>query len=379
MKKRIVGDVSIFFFFSNLSVSCDSFVSSNGTNATEGVNKVSGKTTTDPPVQSLPLSIEPRGAIDIVKRTQLALASYDSVLERIMPWKTYEKQITCFERDYSIEAGTLIGETKTLLMNVMDSYFNMTESLREWCALASHFSEIYLRLFEGRNEDKAKAQRSLLVRVLEIGITGINSQRDQLNYIHSSFVTAADKVEALNGQLQSDFDEKRHFFKSQVNKILRKVDDAKSCLLPLLELCHFWNSNVTAGMISGPFGLNISYNIASDVTEEIVTQNLRERSDTIKFFFKNLKSNILGTKADIEEMTISIEEEIKTFSELRNQIEKTEVTMQSMDADVASSVQRLISICNQYQEHLRIIQISASQTELCASLISNNTKNNTTL
>lgn len=309
------------------------------------------------------------------------MKSYDNDLERIKPWKIYEKQITCFERDYSIEAGTLLGETKTLLMNVIDSYFELTESFKEWCDLASRFLRTYLSLFKRHNDSKANVQRTLLIRVLAVGINGMNIKRNKLNDIHSNFVTAAEKMKALNEQLQSDFDEKSNFFKSQVNKIKRKANVANICSRRPVNsaardnrhenVCHSSNSKETDGFISGPFGLNISYNVASAVTEEIVTQDLRERLDSIKTFFTSLTSNMLQTIDDIEKITLPIENEIKFFSDLRNNIEEPQAGTQPLYAehDVVSSVEKLISLCNQYQEQLRISQINASQIELCVSVI----------
>ena len=67
-------------------------------------------------------------------------------------------------------------------------------------------------LFDEYNEKKASAQKDILIKVLDDGITKLNEAQKSLLVSSQSFNNASGKLLALDSQLTNDFSEKKQLF-----------------------------------------------------------------------------------------------------------------------------------------------------------------------
>ena len=59
-------------------------------------------------------------------------------------------------------------------MDSQDKYFEATQTVYEWCGVATQLLAAYILLFDEYNEKKASAQKDILIKVLDDGITELN-------------------------------------------------------------------------------------------------------------------------------------------------------------------------------------------------------------
>lgn len=78
-----------------------------------------------------------------------------------------------------------------------------------WCCDAIARSVYFL--FDEYNEKKASAQKDILIKVLDDGITKLNEAQKSLLVSSQSFNNASGKLLALDSQLTNDFSEKAAF------------------------------------------------------------------------------------------------------------------------------------------------------------------------
>ncbi len=86
---------------------------------------------------------------------------------RSSPWQTFDetiKELSRFKQEYSQAASVLVGDIKTLLMDSQDKYFEATQTVYEWCGVATQLLAAYILLFDEYNEKKASAQKDILIK-----------------------------------------------------------------------------------------------------------------------------------------------------------------------------------------------------------------------
>ncbi len=89
-----------------------------------------------------------------------ALDLYNKYLDQVIPWQTFDetiKELSRFKQEYSQAASVLVGDIKTLLMDSQDKYFEATQTVYEWCGVATQLLAAYIFLFDEYNEKKASA------------------------------------------------------------------------------------------------------------------------------------------------------------------------------------------------------------------------------
>lgn len=130
-------------------------------------------------------------------------------------------------------------------------------------------------LFDEYNEKKASAQKDILIKVLDDGITKLNEAQKSLLVSSQSFNNASGKLLALDSQLTNDFSEKSSYFQSQVDKIRKEA-----------------YAGAAAGVVAGPFGLIISYSIAAGVVEGKLIPELKNKLKSVQNFFTTLSNTV---------------------------------------------------------------------------------------
>ncbi|WP_235501631.1 hemolysin E, partial [Trabulsiella odontotermitis] len=82
-----------------------------------------------------------------IETADKALDLYNKYLDQVIPWNTFEdtvKELSRFKDQYSQAASTLVGDIKTLLMDSQDKYFEATQTVYEWCGVASQLLAAYI-------------------------------------------------------------------------------------------------------------------------------------------------------------------------------------------------------------------------------------------
>ena len=238
-----------------------------------------------------------------------ALDLYNKYLDQVIPWQTFDetiKELSRFKQEYSQAASVLVGDIKTLLMDSQDKYFEATQTVYEWCGVATQLLAAYIFLFDEYNEKKASAQKDILIKVLDDGITKLNEAQKSLLVSSQSFNNASGKLLALDSQLTNDFSEKSSYFQSQVDKIRKEA-----------------YAGAAAGVVAGPFGLIISYSIAAGVVEGKLIPELKNKLKSVQSFFTTLSNTVKQANKDIDAAKLKLTTEIAAIGVIKTETETT--------------------------------------------------------
>lgn len=148
-----------------------------------------------------------------------ALDLYNKYLDQVIPWQTFDetiKELSRFKQEYSQAASVLVGDIKTLLMDSQDKYFEATQTVYEWCGVATQLLAAYILLFDEYNEKKASAQKDILIKVLDDGIKKLYSVaagvvegklipelKNKLKSVQSFFTTLSNTVKQANKDIDA--------------------------------------------------------------------------------------------------------------------------------------------------------------------------------
>lgn len=175
-----------------------------------------------------------------------------------------------------------------------------------WCGVATQLLAAYILLFDEYNEKKASAQKDILIKVLDDGITKLNEAQKSLLVSSQSFNNASGKLLALDSQLTNDFSEKSSYFQSQVDKIRKEA-----------------YAGAAAGVVAGPFGLIISYSIAAGVVEGKLIPELKNKLKSVQSFFTTLSNTVKQANKDIDAAKLKLTTEIAAIGEIKTETETT--------------------------------------------------------
>ena len=220
--------------------------------------------------------------------------------------KPLKRVKSLLKQEYSQAASVLVGDIKTLLMDSQDKYFEATQTVYEWCGVATQLLAAYILLFDEYNEKKASAQKDILIKVLDDGITKLNEAQKSLLVSSQSFNNASGKLLALDSQLTNDFSEKSSYFQSQVDKIRKEA-----------------YAGAAAGIVAGPFGLIISYSIAVGVVEGKLIPELKNKLKSVQNFFTTLSNTVKQANKDIDAAKLKLTTEIAAIGEIKTETETT--------------------------------------------------------
>ena len=272
-----------------------------------------------------------------------ALDLYNKYLDQVIPWQTFDetiKELSRFKQEYSQAASVLVGDIKTLLMDSQDKYFEATQTVYEWCGVATQLLAAYILLFDEYNEKKASAQKDILIKVLDDGITKLNEAQKSLLVSSQSFNNASGKLLALDSQLTNDFSEKSSYFQSQVDKIRKEAYAGAA-------------AGVVAGVVAGPFGLIISYSIAAGVVEGKLIPELKNKLKSVQNFFTTLSITVKQANKDIDAAKLKLTTEIVAIGEIKTETETTRFYVDYDDLMLSllkEAAKKMINTCNEYQK-----------------------------
>lgn len=96
-----------------------------------------------------------------------ALDLYNKYLDQVIPWQTFDetiKELSRFKQEYSQAASVLVGDIKTLLMDSQDKYFEATQTVYEWCGVATQLLAAYILLFDESMRRKHPPRKTFSLR-----------------------------------------------------------------------------------------------------------------------------------------------------------------------------------------------------------------------
>lgn len=261
---------------------------------------------------SFTLSQFPKGtrdaetAIKMAKRdlekADEALDLLEKVLEQTVPWHLFSDAL--FEMDkhrseYSAATAALILEIKRHLLDSMDNNFRATRSVYGWCNVVSHLLTAYIDLFDNINREKSAAQKAILLEILNTGIDKMSIVQYDLDAISMNFTDASMKLSLLQVRLDTES--------------VKKGDRSK-----MQELNEIFNMKM----------------------------------ESVKRFYSQLKNDINNAFSDIEKAKTKLNDEIRSFRNLKQQTDETNSYQSSIDAALRDSVVRvaenLSNKCNEY-------------------------------
>ena len=280
-----------------------------------------------------------------------SLDLYNKTADQLIPWDEFKDimdKLARHEKDYSNQAGQIVGKIKTLLLDSHDQYLKATQSVFEWCSLTSALLQAYLDLFEDYNEEKAESQKIIILKVLKNGIDKMNAAQNSLGSSSMSFNEASGQISLLRTQLSNDFDNGSSYFKHQVDKIRKEA-----------------YAGAGAGIIFGPFGLIVSEGIAAGVVEGKLIPELLAKFKEVQKHFDEVKELVSKANKDINETKTKLQNEIEIIGDIRVKTEETSlyIKINSLRERLRKSATNLITLCQMYMKrHHRGARVTVSNT-----------------
>lgn len=269
-----------------------------------------------------------------IETVDLVLDLYDKEMDRLIPWDAFNETIVeldKFRKDYSAESAALIGDIKGLMMDGMDAYFVASQSVYEWTSLVQSLLTMYQLLFNGHDQNKAKAQKELLVRVLDDGFHRMTEAQGELVKCSASFNSAAGNLTALHSRFEVEFDEKSEFFKTKITQIR------------------------TGAYASGAWYGFVGLSIAVGMVEGKIIPQLKEKMAAIKQYYDDLKEKIVQAFKNIDDIKKILKTEVQRIGAIKVQAKDTQVFVNFDDQpelrdSIKGSIQKLIAHCDAYRQ-----------------------------
>ena len=161
----------------------------------------------------------------------------------------------------------------------------------------------------------------------------MSAAQEALGESSTSFNAASGQLSLLTTQLNSDFARGSSYYENEVDK-LRKEAYAGA-----------------AGIAGGPFGLLVSYSIASGVVEGKLVPELNKKFAEVQQSFKNIRKLVAQANVDINNAKGNLQNEIHTIGEIKSQTETTKMWVELDDLMLSllkESAGVLIKQCKDY-------------------------------
>ncbi|KAJ6646972.1 Hemolysin E [Pseudolycoriella hygida] len=283
------------------------------------------------------IEISKRGIETIIQ----ALCCYNEIFNQNIPWKSYKRNVLLmdqFRHDFSYESAQLVGDVTTLMKHAEENYISVAQSISEWCKLTTRLLKIYLGLFENHTSETYEAQRSLLFKILNEGLTKMSAGQAKLEQCSMNFKDVAGKLRSVKNRLTHEFENKSSFFQESVDKIFDKsYVKAKSAY------------------IFFPFGEKLMIPEARGIEKFKVISHLQRRLSEVNGFFEMFHKTICQTHDRIESTKRKLNEEIKSIGVLKVQIGEARApfpmdNLGDLRHTILKSVNDLIKICKTFQK-----------------------------
>lgn len=169
---------------------------------------------------------EAKSALDVAKGdidgAAEMLSLYDKLMENVIPWKEFNETLVVldqFRKEFSIESAALLVEIKVHMMNGINEYFAASQTIYEWASVTASQLKLYIKLFGSDGARRPMAQKQILMKMLEDGISKMTTAQEELGKSSSSFNTVSGELFLLRSRFGHEFDEKSEYFQAKKRKI----------------------------------------------------------------------------------------------------------------------------------------------------------------
>lgn len=143
---------------------------------------------------------------------------YNNAVDGAIPWAKLKK-LDQSGSEFSKKSANLIGKITTQLLNANDAYFMASQSIYEWCGVASSTLKRYINFSKIPNPALKTAQQGILVNAHKNGIKHMTNGNEYYEKSLSALHSASEELKALLAQLEVDYDPNGEWFKKRVASI----------------------------------------------------------------------------------------------------------------------------------------------------------------
>lgn len=259
-------------------------------------------------------------------------------MDQIVPWKSFKQAAADMDTSdgvYSNESAVLLGDIRTQLLNVIDTYHSATQNIYEWCDVSKPLLEAYTRLFIADGTTMQTMQNNFLVQLLEEQKQRIENGQIQLGDCVEYLQKTSQHLTALNFHLNKDLDENGEFFQRKLKVILltSQATSTKSCQ---------WTMCCGNGSTD------------TDSAEEKHIRELKEKLNAVRVFYVNLKVQVDLACVDLKHVKEKLNDKMHEIDKQKARL--GEIKAYAVVGDIAElqdsvieSVNRLIANCDEYQ------------------------------
>ena len=277
--------------------------------------------------------------VDTAKKT---LELLNQILDTVIPWKEFRQTMQALKdhRDqYSDQAGKVVGEVATLLLNSSDSYVYSVNSVDKWCKSAAQLLQTYIELFSKTSNTKpAEGQKALLLVVLKDGADAIAEAQREMKKSNEQFNAMTGKLKELRAVLKYDFHEGSAYFDSAVKAVRVKA-----------------YAGAISGAIGGPIGVAVAYAVAAGVAEGSLIPALKKSFEETEKSFNDLSATLDKAQEAITKARQDIKAELTTLDNIESQIRSTHgfaiawaKAPPALFQYLKESTEKLIQMCKDY-------------------------------
>lgn len=250
---------------------------------------------------------------------------YKTILDNEVPLKQKFSEIGDYPSSYSRQAASLTREVNTKVTDGLNAVTTASSKASELCTDAVPTLNNLIDQI-----DQNDAQPAILIKLLDDGIQKLTAGQDGLADSSASFEAASGKLSSLNIRLESDFNTKSEYYKSQILNIHK--------------------TTYTEGASFFLFGILIS----SGQSEAKLIPKVKAKMASIQKSYKELTTEVSNTLEIIDALKATLEGQIRQLDDLKAQAEEIE-TFGEIDENpeltesVLNLAHYLIKECSAYQ------------------------------
>lgn len=259
-------------------------------------------------------------AIDAVSE---AMDLYNTAVDHAIPWTKLREIKTKLDQsgsEFSKQSTDWVGRIKTQLLNTIDAYDSVTQSIYEMCGSVTSTLSRYVQLFNVPNPATMTTQKNLLISTLDNGIRHLKQAQKELVHTLSALKTASDEFKSLLSQLKIDYSENSDFFKNRLNKIVA-------------EKSGFW-----------------SFFKKKQIEKEAIAE-LKAKTKPIETFYTDANVIVQQALENLDQTSVKLNENLKTVEQQKTQLSTSNADDASGSRDaIIQSAQALIAKCHEYSQ-----------------------------
>lgn len=205
---------------------------------------------------------------DSIRAVSKALDLYDILIRSVLNVKDFEQllaELNEYGNGFTLENTSFIANVKTHIMNGIDAYLQALQSIYESVSFAESQLKMFIKLFDGYDEKKAKSQKRVLSEMLNNAARQMQVARTKLHSTASSFNLADPSLKTLASyRLGSEFDEAIENFEKNLEEIhlvknpetRQKMKYYLDKMLRIIEICvNFRRKLVQINRINIPYAV----------------------------------------------------------------------------------------------------------------------------